>query len=125
MARYVNVESEPVDLSPYLLIEDVVSDVHVNSIFIDESNNLNLSYTDARDVSVISLAKYVNVESEPVDLSPYLPIEDVVSDVHLNSIYIDETNDLNLSYTDARDDLVISLVRYVNVESEPVELSPY
>jgi hypothetical protein len=100
-----------------------VADLHVNLVFIHDSDNLNLSYTDARDDLVVSLAKYVNVVPDPVDLSEYLRIEDVVADVHVDSMILDDSDNLNLSFNDTRDDLVVSFAKYVNDVPDPVELS--
>jgi hypothetical protein len=87
-----------------------VADVHVDSMILDDSDNLNLSYNDTRDDLVVSLAKYVNDVPDSVDLSDYLRIEDVVTDVNVDSMILDDSDNLNLSYNDTRDDLVVSLL---------------
>jgi dynactin complex subunit len=111
LAKYVNAVPDPIDLSEYLRIEDVVPDVHVSLVFDDDSDNINLSYNDTRDDLVVSLAKYANVLPDPVDLSVYLRIEDVVPDVHVNLVFIDYSDNLTLSYINTRDDLVVSLAK--------------
>jgi hypothetical protein len=121
-------------------------------MILDASNDLNLSYDDSREDLVISSSKFVNVDAETVDLSNYEQFEDlpeppklspcllienlpeppvlppyqtIENDVHVNSMILDALNNLNLSYDDSRDVLVISSSKYVNVDAEMVELSNY
>ncbi len=86
LTTYLLIENlpNPTDLSPYLTIE---YDVHVNLIFI-ENNQLTLSYIDDRDDIFVDLSGYVN--PDPVDLTPYLLIENIPSPLYRSQYHINE-----------------------------------
>jgi hypothetical protein len=92
---------------------------------------LTLSYIDDRDDIFVDSSQYI--DGDPVDLTPYLLIENlppqqdlsayqtVENDVHVNLILI-ENNQLTLSYIDDRDDIFVDSSQYI--DGDPVDLTP-